>query len=510
MAPGDNDATTPGPTAQLDTRRYLALTALFIAAALAVSVARVPTVLSWRSNAFQDSGANLTVEYLTQIGDRPGIDNGYIYGLLCLWFGRLWCGLFGLTPYASFGAWVLANVLIGWGMARFAYHARVGLTGTALMLVELMPAKDQTFVYILEPVFLVHALAEQARGRRSVALALVTACAFVKPSMASVFGLILLTSIFAAPAAAGRPRTLVDRFRELIPATAVGASLLALFAAIYGIPVLVRSLVPVHAAAIYRANHFGFFFGIGRQFWYSPNVRPGFYLGSPRGFWLLGSIVLIAGAIGGFFARSDRGRRNREVAATCAILHGVFTCLFFAHQFSYDYYYYLLVLGLASLAPRSRAAAGIVIALTAMGLVGNQGHVSGNVHAWRERVRSEATYGLFAEPEDEREWAEARALTRGRRVALLAQSDGAALFTPGLEPPAVYYMAPTEMTPIEIGRKSEQLRSADFVIEVHMGDGGWPSESYPEFRPPLDGLRPVVSGKFYRVFARPGPSPGRP
>ena len=55
----------------------------------------------------------------------------------------------------------------------------------ALMLVEMVPAKDQTFVYILEPVFLVHALAEQARGRRSVALALATACAFVKPSMAS-------------------------------------------------------------------------------------------------------------------------------------------------------------------------------------------------------------------------------------------------------------------------------------------------------------------------------------
>lgn len=510
MASAAHDLATPAPDRRADTRRYLVLTILFLAMAVALSVARMPTVLAWRSNAFQDAGANLAIEYLTAIGDRPGIDNGYIYGLLCLWFGRLWCGLFGLTPYAAFGAWATANLLIGWGMARFAYHARVGLPGLALMLVEMMPAKDHTFVYILEPIFLIHALAEQARGRRAVALALVTACAFVKPSMASVFGLILLVSIFASPRRGGGSARFVERLRELIPASVVGASLAALFTSIYGLPVLIRSLAPVHAAAIYKACHFGFFFGVGRQFWYFPGVSPFYYLGTPTGFWLLGSLVLIAGAIAGFVARPGRARLNREVVASCALLHVAFVSFFFAHQFSYDYYYYLLVLGIAALAPRSRAFAATVLFLAAIGLVGNRSHVLANVRSWGGRVRAPETFGLFADPGELREWIEVRGLLRGRRAALLAQSDGAALFVPELLPPAIYYIAPTELTRIEIDRKLAQLRSADVVLEAVATESTWPSDREPVFRPALDDLEVVFTGKAYRVFVRPSRAHDKP
>ncbi|HEY2157589.1 MAG TPA: hypothetical protein VGH33_18315, partial [Isosphaeraceae bacterium] len=288
------ESSVPVKPARRFDRRYLGLTVLFVAMELALTAAHAPKLLAWHYSAFGDAGANLTIEYLTQHGDRPGIDNGYIYGLLCLGFGHVWCGLVGLTPYASFAAWALGNVLMGWGMARFAYHARVGPVGLALMLVEIVPGKDQTFVYILEPVFLIHALAEQARGRREVALALVTACAFVKPSLASVYGLVLLVTIFARRIEAGRGDFL-RRLRDLLPATAVGVLLLVVLGTHYGVPTLVRSLVPVHAAAIYRANRFGFFFGTGRGFWYFPGVMRNYYLGTPAGFWLAGSVVLVVG-----------------------------------------------------------------------------------------------------------------------------------------------------------------------------------------------------------------------
>jgi hypothetical protein len=499
----------PAKTARRFDRRYLALTVLFIAVELAQTAIHAPNRLSWHFNAFADAGANLTIEYLTQHGDRPGVDNGYIYGLLCLGFGHVWCGLLGLTPYASFAAWALGNVLMGWGMARFAYHARVGPVGLALMLVEIVPCKDQTFAYILEPVFLIHALAEQARGRREVALALVTACAFVKPSLASVYGLVLVVTILASRVGNG-PCDFLRRLRKLLPATAVGVLLLVVLGSYYGVPALVRSLVPVHAAAIYRANGFGFFFGTGRGFWYFPHVRPFYYLGTPVAFWLAGSVLLILGGVAGLLAPPDRPVRNREVVATCAVLHAVFTCFFFAHRFSYDYYYYILVMGLAALAPRSRPMTVAVACLVVLGLVGNRGHILATIRTLREDRRGEHMAGLFAKPGEFREWQEVRELIRGRRAGLLAISDGAALMIPELSPPTIYFVAPTELTPIEIERKLAQLRSAELIVEVADLEGNWISDRYPDLRPPLDGREVIHRGKLYRVLALPRGGMGPP
>jgi hypothetical protein len=489
--------------------RYLGLTVLFVAVELALTAVHAPKLLAWHYNAFADAGANLTIEYLTQHGDRPGIDNGYIYGLLCLGFGHVWCGLLGLTPYASFVAWALGNVLMGWGMSRFAYYARVGPVGLALMLVQMVPGKDQTFVYIMEPVFLIHALAEQARGRREVALALVTACAFVKPSLASVYGLVLVVTILASRVRPG-PGDFLRRIRGLLPATAVGVMLLVILGTYYGVPALVRSLVPVHAAAIYRANHFGFFFGTGRGFWYFPKVTPFYYLGTPVAFWLAGSVVLILGAIAGLLAPPDRPVRNREIVATCAILHAVFTCFFFAHRFSYDYYYYILVMGLAALSPRSRLTTAAVACLVVLGLVGNRGHILATIRGLQDDRRGEHMAGLFAQPGEFGEWQQVRELIRGRRAGLLAVSDGAALMIPEFYPPTIYFVAPTELTPLEIERKLAQLRSADVVVEVAALDGTWISDRYPIFRPPLDEREVIYRSKHYRVLAHSKDGTDRP
>jgi hypothetical protein len=497
----ESSSESPG---RADRRRYLGLVALFVTMALALSVFHLPRVAAWQSAAFQDAGANLTIDYLTRHGDRPGIDNGYIYGLLCLGFGQLWCGLFGLTPYASLAAWTLGNLVLAWGMARFAFHARVGPAGVALMLVGMNLCNDQTFVYICEPILLAHALAEQARGRRAAALALTTACAFVKPSVASVYGLILVATILAGR---GGPPRFRDRLRVLVPATVVGVSLLLILGAVYGVPALIRSLVPVHAAAIYKANGFGFFFGRGSTFWYFPRVSKGYYIGTPAGFWLLGTVVLLVGAIWGIVApRKEEPPRNREVVATCAAIHAAFVCFFFAHQFSYKYYYFVLVFGLAVLAPRSKAWAAVVLALAAVGLVGNRADALANLNEWRLARRCPEMFGLYARPAEIEEWREVRRRIEGRRAATLTVSDGAALIIPELFPPTIYYMAPTELTPLETRRKLEQLRAAEAVVEVADVIDRWPSVQYPVFGPALDGCERVYESKRYRVYARGGAS----
>jgi hypothetical protein len=489
---------------------YLALLGYFLALSAALTLFNAPRKMSWQPHAFQDAGANLTIGPLTEAGDRPGIDNGYIYGLLCMLAGRVGCGLFGPSPWVSFAAWVVANLVMAWGMARFAHHARVGWAGLAVLTAGMSLAKDQTFVYILEPCLLIHGLAEQARGRRGHALALATACAFVKPSMASCYGLILLVFILADAGQRAEPRSgFLSRLKPLVPAVLTGSALVILLASLYGVAPLVRSLVPVHAAAIYRENHFGFFFGVGRLFWYFPGVKPGYYVGTNSGFWLAGTIVLIGGAIGALISAlrisPDTGPRidsNTELVLTLASLHAAFICFFFAHQYSYDYYYYLLVMGLAVLASRSRPHAIMVLCLSVASLVGNQVHVRDNIAAWRERRPDAEMLGLWAERWEIDEWHEVRSLIAGRHAALLSITEGAAVMIPDLSPPLIFFLETGELTPRELDRKLTQLASAPLIVEAASVNFLWPSERWPAFRPPIEDCDLIFSGKFYRVYRR--------
>ncbi len=80
-----------------------------------------------------DSGGELAIQDLIRRGFRPGVDFGYLYGLLPLLAGRLWYGLAGLTT-ETYRALVMACMLFSaWGMARFAVYRRVGVAGIALL-----------------------------------------------------------------------------------------------------------------------------------------------------------------------------------------------------------------------------------------------------------------------------------------------------------------------------------------------------------------------------------------
>ena len=73
-----------------------------------------------------------------------------------------------------------------------------GAGGIALVVVAMPWAALASYInltHAIEATLICHALAEHALGRRSRALALLTACLFVKPAMAYIYGLLLVLLI---------------------------------------------------------------------------------------------------------------------------------------------------------------------------------------------------------------------------------------------------------------------------------------------------------------------------
>jgi hypothetical protein len=458
--------------------------------------------------AYNDSGADLTVQAMTARGLRPTVDFGYIYGLLPLLINRAWYGAFGTSP-AAFRALTLAcDLALAWGMARFASALRVGPAGVVLIVVampDVMLTSTIVLVHALEPALLVNALALQARGRRGAALALATAGLFVKPSMPYLYGLVLLLAVVAAD----RGRA----WRALVPAAATGLGLAAVLGVAYGTGPLLATLLPGAGLEVYRQNGYGFFRGAGRAFWLIPGGGLRDYLRYEVGSWLAGSAVLVLGgaAAAGRLARG-RGSRNDEMVLTCAALHGGFVTLFFGNRVSWVYYYAVLVLGLAALAARGRRHAAVVAVLAVLVLVGSRVKFETTARLWRTDAPSAVTLGLWASPAERAEWSAVRALVRDHPpAALLARVDGLGVLLPGeFLRPEVAYLVPGHPVPAEIRRKADQVASAGLVVLVRpRGDpsrGGY--ARWPEIAAALDGCQTVFDGDLFEVARRARPPAG--
>jgi len=475
-----------------------ALTAVFAAEILALAWMLAPFERFARF-AFADSGADLVIRDLVARGYRPTVDFGYVYGLLPLLANRIWYALMGPTP-AAFRLGVIAcDLAMAWGLARFAAAQRVGLAGVALILAAMpyaLQASTIALAHVLERALLVHALAEQARGRRGAALGLVTAAAFVKPSMSFVYGLALLLAIGLAARGRG-PRRWP---RALAPAALTGAVLALVLGAAYGARPLANSLTPGAGIEVYRQGHYGFFHGTGRDFWYRPGVGLAGYLRFEVGTWLAGSGCLVCGACGWLRRGAAWPARNGEIVATCALLHVAFVAVFFGNRWSWAYYYILLVVGLAAIAPRGRLPAAVIGGLAVLLLAADRAKVQEARHLWREESATAAMLGLWATEEERAGWAKVLELTRGRRPALMATVEGAALLYPGFAPPMGAYFVPGHPLPAELHRKAEQLAAASMVVIGPMPLGSY--RQWPELTAALAGHRLTWGDRNYRVYER--------
>lgn len=514
-APGQGGATVvDGEERPANAWWALGLQAILILEVLALAAFRTPEERFGRF-AFWDSGAELVVQDQLRQGRQPTIDFGHVYGLLPLLVGRAWYGTFGLSPASFRGLMLACSLATAWGLARFAAARRFGPAGIALVLLAipdtLLPAAI-TLVHALEQALLVLALSEHAKGRRRSAVAIMTACLFVKPSMAYFYGLFLVVAIGLTTWRKG-PSALA---RAFAPAALTGLGLAALLALVFGTTPLVNTLIPSGGLELYRESHYGFFHGIGRAFWALPGGGIRDYFRYEVGLWLLGTFLLIEGGLTGL-GRLKRGASTRsgpggvlddELIAGCAFLHVAFVTLFFGNRGSWAYYFSVLVLGLATLARRNRphnvAAWGLVLLL----LVSDRSKLVVTARGWSELRPSAETLNLWASPKERAEWSKVLELTRGNEPALFALHDGAALLTPGFAPPISGYFDPGYALPAEIHRKAAQLASARMIVRLIPQD--WRGFTlWPELADALDGCECLWQGDLYRVYRRTRP-PARP
>jgi hypothetical protein len=452
-----------------------------------------------------DSGGELAIQDLIRRGYRPSIDFGYLYGLLPLFLGRLWYGVAGLTTETYRTLVIACMVFSIWGLARFAIYRRIGLAGVMLIasaIPDLLLVTYIGFVQTLEQTLLVNALAEQSRGRRGAALVLLTVCCFVKPSLAVVQGLVVAIAIVAGCRGAGGAAWA----RQFGPALIAAVVLAIVLGASFGFVPLSRTILPMTAMEVYRLGGFGFFRGIGRDFWLIPGGGLREYFRYELGFWVLGTLFLIWGGLVGLW-RLAKGRSSvdhaldDELCATCAAVHLGFVVLIFGHRGTWFYSLPMLILGLAIFAARAPWHRAAVWALVVLLLVSDRSKAVDLLRRWRTETRSPATLNLWADAQERSEWARALELARGEQPVLFAMCEGGALLIPGFAPPIGGYFVPGNALPAEVRRKADQLAAAPLIISAFPPD--WPGFAFwPELEAALDGCELLMAGRYVWVYRR--------
>jgi len=359
------------------------------------TLVKLPVVTAFTGFAFSDWGANLTAQALLDKGWRPGIDFTYPYGLLPLAFGRLWFGLLGRTPTAYLAAVLMCQAALGWAIARTLARIRIDRLGWAIAILSLpllIPPTYPNLAHAFEAVAIAFALSARASDRLDRALAFAVVAVFCKPSLAYALGAwLFLETIFEC-------RSVRRVLRPILPALSALVVLSVVLGVWFGFGALIETLFPIGHARNYAASNYGFFFGAGRDFWLPEGAGLGHYLGTQRGYWILGSVSLLAivvlrgrrrrfsrspsdtgqddvfprsGAgipLGDAPASQPRGAQSGSpllprtpsasepsdasafrVVMLCAFLHTVFVTLLYAGPMSWTYDGFVLLIGLAGL-----------------------------------------------------------------------------------------------------------------------------------------------------------------
>lgn len=492
-------------------RLFLVYFAVFAVEILLLSLADLQGLMSFRWFAFCDAGNNLSIQYLLSHGYQPTTDFAYHYGLLSAFLGQLWLGAFGNTPAAYQAAVTACDLLIVLAFARIAAGLRLGAFGIALMLVGMLFAVPRSYIdfaHALEATLICYGLAEQARGNRPGALAFSSAAVLSVPSMGYFYSLLLL--ILIAVELRERPS---DRFRAwvraLAPASIVFAGLLILLALDFGIVPLIHNTLPVSGITDYRTLHYGFFRGTGRLFWEEdPTQGWLYYLRSPAGFWIFLTLYLIMAAIAtlreAFAEAIFKLPARRELIVTCAVLHVAFVTLFFGNKYSWIYYPYLLVVGVAAAVDIAPVYRRLAVPLLLVGAISLISPLHAFEKEWATRERGAATVGLWAQPQVFDEWTHVLDLVRGHRATAFYRLGGVQTLFPQLGPPVTTFLHRGLATHAEMQRKLAQLGQAQMVI-VPLGPPG--TCFVPPDLPQLDSalrtrFTPIWKGRYFEVLRK--------
>jgi hypothetical protein len=493
------------------------LSLLFGAETLALALMRLPTDLGFDANAFGDRGDFLTICYLVRHGSRPAIDFGYHWGLLPIMFGQASFAIFGPTPQANEAAMVVCAIVVAIGIARMAAALRLGRLGIVFLAIAL-PFAFPTFTltYALEAALLSNALAEQAAQRRATALALATTACFVKPSMGYLYGFLLVAmalleawGIRADVSSGSSPSTSTDwrRFMHtMTPAAVTVATVMLILAAVYGARVLAITLLPTAGMNAYRFQGMGFFHGAGRDFWYQPHLGLPFYVFTVAGFWLAASVWLFAATVRSawklFVATRvpDAFGADDEFVLTCAVLQVAFITVFFGTQVSWQYYSYILVMGVAATSIRDLWSRRIVSLLTLLALFGHTAHFELLAGQWRTTAPTRATAGMWVSSEELSEWEQVLRAVDGHRAVLLTAMGSAPVLSAQIEPPFADHFNPGELTPGQLPRLMEHIYGAQRIVAVVSPGFGNMLVWWPDIQRALDGHELLWKGRSFAAY----------
>lgn len=492
-------------------RRAWHLSLLFSAATLICAAFRLPTDLGFDANAFGDRGDFLSINYLVSHGSRPAVDFGYHWGLLPVALGRVWFLLFGATPRANAGIMLVCALVVAVGFARIAATVQLRATGISLILVSLpfwFPIF--TLTYALEAGILSNALAEQAAQRRPRALALATAACFVNPSMGYFYGLTVLFQIIhetrRRSLLAGASNPWPEILRATIPAAATGAVLLVILGAIFGPLSAVKTILPIAGIQAHRNQASGFFYGVGREFWYQPQLGLRFYLFTVVGFWLAASVwLIISGLQSGRRLLSKTDQRGSsamaaELVLTCAVLHVAFVTVFFGSAVSWRYYCYILVLGVSATSIRGRISARITGALAVIAFLGNTAHNARIIEQWRTTAPRPEMSNMWATPTEAREWKQVGDAIDGHRALMLTAMGCGPLLSDKFEAPFANHFTPGELMPGQLARLYAEMRGAQRIMVVTSPGFGNMLVWWPEIRSSLDKHELLLKGQTFSVY----------
>ena len=501
---------------------------------------RLPGALGFSGYAFGDTGANLTAQYLINHGYRPAVDFEYPYGLLPLWLGHLWFGIFGLSPFACVALVPILDLLIVWGLVRLAANLKLNLAGILIILLTAAQTISVSFPNLshgIERIFLLQALADQAGGNRRRALAVAAATLFVKPSMAYFLGLLLIVFILIEWQR-NRQRQMRELVFEMYPAAITTGAIAATLFTYFGMAPVISSLIPTQGSGIYRDLSYGFFGPEGRAF-LAPGGAPWtYYFANMAGPWIVYTVALVVAAL--FAARdalANLGKRidsTLEMILTCALLHLSFIFFFFGHQNSWVYYFCILVIGLAAAARLGARWEFLVILLALAAPLRKLDerviqHLSPTYHKapvdqldpeaympaiaasqvepnfepqlWFTTAPSPATAGLWASRDEREEWIKVLATIRGHQAAMLELDGCADLLFSEFSPPVTFFLFPGAVTAGDVSRKLTQLQASTMIVMPR-----WHSGLLDDF-PAIGSLVrrdfvPVLQGTFFIVYAR--------
>jgi hypothetical protein len=446
------------------TRREMTLTLFFVFGleVIAIAIVELPTNLSFLKFGFYDEGSSLTTHYLMTLGYRPTVDFGYPYGLLGLIVNRL----LPASPAAYQIAMIFIALSIAYALASIAGALKIGSGGVALLICA-MPFAVRgmywSYSHGLEAALISNALAQQARGKRSIALALAAAAVLAKPTLAYVYGLILIVIIVANHSRARFKLSVI--ITELIPAAVTATLLGAIIVASFGVTPMMNSLISWRGMALYRYLNHGLLHG-AMYLLYFPGVRVGYYAGTVAGFFILGTAALVAAAIIAIYkiARGIECAASLEIAMTCAILHLVFITAMFGGPTSWQYYSYILVVGLAAASCTSKFAARTVWAFALIAALGQKQSAVEIIGAWQNTHRSAALSGLWASSSEEREWLEVRRMAAAQDAVIVSSMGAGFLFAPEVQARKAVYLIPEEAVHSEIQRQADAINRAGMVI----------------------------------------------